>query len=111
MVEGRIAPTSPSTTRPTVPGPPPNMFRPMMVAPAPPRMSSANRVLALTSPPSSPWLSRNALSGPASCGAPHRRPRAMLWRLVSGPATNPSIDIVMFSFSLLIAPPSVDMLV
>jgi hypothetical protein len=36
------------------------MFRPMIVAPAPPRMSSAKGVLALTSPPSSPWLSRNA---------------------------------------------------
>src|SRR4051794_19520188 len=86
------------------------MFRPMMVAPAPPRMSSAYGVLALISPPSSPWLSRNALSGinqlwssspptPSGCSGD--------W---AGPATKPSIDIVMVSFSLLIEPPSVDML-
>src|SRR5919108_82775 len=55
------------------PGPPPNMFRPMIVAPAPARMSSAKGVFALTSPPSAPWLSRNALSGTShawSCSPP-----------------------------------------
>src|SRR6266540_4959293 len=93
------------------PGPPPNMFRPMMAAPAPPRMSSANGVLALTSPPSSPWLSRNALSGTSqswSSSPPTPSGCSGDW---SAPATKPSIDIVMFSFSLLIDPPSVDMLV
>src|SRR5215218_7285661 len=86
------------------------MFRPMMVAPAPPRMSSANGVLALTSPPSSPWLSRNALSGTSqswSSSPPTPSGCSGDW---SGPATKPSIDIVMFSFSLPIDPPSVDML-
>src|SRR2546421_3211088 len=93
------------------PGPPPNMFLPMMVAPAPPRMSSAKGVLGLTSPPSSPWLSRNALRGTSqswSCSPPTPSGCSGDW---SGPATKPSIDIVMFSFSLLIDPPSVDMLV
>src|SRR5438067_2833977 len=69
------------------PGPPPNMFRPMIVAPAPPRMSSANAVLALTSPPSPPWLSRNALSGIShswSCSLPIPSGCCRLW---SGPAT------------------------
>jgi len=78
----------------------------MMVAPAPPRMSSANGVLALTSPPSSPWLSRNALSGTSqswSFSPPTPSGCSGDW---SGPATKPSIDIVMFSFSLLIDPPS-----
>jgi hypothetical protein len=87
------------------------MFRPMMVAPAPPRMSSANGVLALTSPPSSPWLSRNALSGTSQSWSSSPRTPSGCSGDWSGPATKPSIDIVMFSFSLLIDPPSVDMLV
>src|SRR4051794_20744152 len=108
---GGLSPHQPCQDSSHGPGPPPNMFRPMMLAPAPPRISSANGVLALTSPPCSPWLSRNALSGtsqlwsssppiPSGCSAD-----------CSGPATKPSIDIVMFSFNLLIDPPSVAMLV
>src|SRR3954471_4706378 len=109
--KGGLSPHQPFHDSSHGPGPPPNMFRPMMVAPAPPRMSSANGVLALTSPPSSPWLSRNASSGtsqPWSSSPPTPSGCSGDW---CGPATKPSIDIVMFSFSFLIDPPSVDMLV
>src|SRR4029453_10872856 len=109
--EGGSSPHQPFHDSSHGPGPPPNMFRPMMVAPAPPRMSSANGVLALTSPPSPPWLSRKALSGTSqswSSSPPTPSGCSGDW---SGPATKPSTDIVMFSFSLLIDPPSVDMLV
>src|SRR5438874_2615339 len=108
--KGGLSPHQPFHDSSHGPGPPPNMFRPMMVAPAPPRMSSANGVLALTSPPSSPWLSRNALSGTSqswSCSPPTPSGCSGDW---CGPATKPSIDIVMFSFNLLIDPPSVGML-
>src|SRR5436190_4867255 len=103
--KGGLSPHQPLHASSHGPGPPPNMFRPMMVAPAPPRMSSANGVLALTSPPSSPWLSRNALSGTSqswSSSPPTPSGCSGDW---CGPATKPSIDIVMFSFSLLIGPP------
>src|SRR5438067_1946292 len=105
--KGGLSPHQPFHDSSHGPGPPPNMFRPMMVAPAPPRMSSANGVLAFTSPPSSPWLSRNALSGtsqPWSFSPPTPSGCSGDW---SGPATKPSIDIVMFSFSLLIDSPIV----
>jgi hypothetical protein len=77
----------------------------MMVAPVPARMPSAMGVLALTSPPSSPWLSRNALSGTIhwwSCIPPFPSGSCSLW---SGPATKPSSDIVMLNRSLLIETP------
>ena len=44
------------------PGPPPNMFRPITVAPAPACASSTTGVLALTSPPSRPCCLRQASS-------------------------------------------------
>src|SRR5207247_11294353 len=109
--KGGLSPHQPFHDSSHRPAPPPKMCRPMMVAPAPPRMSSAKGVLALTSPPSSPWLSRNAFSGTSqswSSSPPTPSGCSGDW---SGPATKPSIDIVMFSFSLLIDPPSVDMLV
>src|SRR5262245_31950806 len=78
------------------------MFRPMIVAPVPPRMPSAIGVLALTSPPSPPCDSRNAFSGTShscSCSPPIPSGWLSLW---SGPATKPSSDMDMVSRNLLI---------
>ena len=44
------------------PGPPPNMFRPMIAAPMFSRDSSTIRVLSFSSPPSLSWTSRQAAS-------------------------------------------------
>src|SRR5262245_28636478 len=78
------------------------MPRPMIVAPTLPRISSAIGVLALTSPPPPPWVSRNVLSETSqSCSASPPTPSGFstLW---FGPATKPSSDIVIVTFTLLI---------
>jgi hypothetical protein len=75
------------------PGPPPNMFRPITVAPTLACASSTTAVLALTSPPSSPCCLRHASSVKThwcSCIPPTPSGFSWLW---SGPATNPSNDI------------------
>src|SRR5262245_4512573 len=79
------------------------MFRPMIVAPTLPRISLAIGVLALTSPPAPPCPSLNASSETShrcSCSPPTPLGSSAVW---SGPATKPSSDIVMVTFTLLIA--------
>jgi hypothetical protein len=83
------------------PGPPPNMLRPMTVAPTFSKKPSTIALLALTSPPVSPCISRKALSGKIhswSCIPP--MPIGFS-ALCSGPAAYPSSETAMFSFSLL----------
>src|SRR5262249_32802162 len=82
------------------------MFRPMIVAPTLPRISSANGVLAFTSPPCSPCVSRNTSSATShwwSCAPPIPSGSCSLW---FGPATKPSSDIVMVTLTLLIESPA-----
>jgi DNA-binding transcriptional ArsR family regulator len=81
------------------------MLRPITVAPMFSNQPSTIGVLALTSPPSSPCVSRKALSGRShslSCIPPIPNGFSAL---CSGPATKPSSDIIMFSLSSLIAAP------
>jgi hypothetical protein len=81
------------------------MLRPITVAPMFSNQPSTIGVLGLASPPSSPCISRKALSGNThsfSCIPPIPNGFSSL---CSGPAANPSSDIMMFSLSLLIAAP------
>jgi hypothetical protein len=82
------------------PGWPPNMLRPIIEAPMFRSDSSITAVLSLTSPPSSPCIARQTLSGTThscSCVPPIPSGWSTLWL---GPAMKPSRDIEIVKRSL-----------
>ena len=92
--KGGSSPHQPSQgCSPQGPGPPPNILRPITVAPTFSSASSMTGVLALTSPPSRPCGLRQAASlmtHSCSCSPPSPSGSASLG---FGPATKPSSEI------------------
>ena len=82
------------------PGPPPNILRPIIVAPMLAIDSSTTRLLSFTSPPSIPCIVRHAFRGNThSCSLIPPTPIGSC-KLCLGPATNPSSDIDILKRSL-----------
>src|SRR6266545_4862984 len=103
---GGSSPHQPSQgSSPQGPGPPPNMLRPITVAPMFSSDSSTTSVLALTSPPSSPCGLRQVASLNAhSCSCVPPSPSGCS-SLGFGPAMKPSTDIETSNLSFAIVPP------